>query len=191
MRPLRDAVRLFVLSEKLAYRHSLDRRLPSVEYCDIRARGNCCCVWITIIADELERRIDIKVSGSPYAHGCRTDSVQRLLALANVGDTFGEFSLEKGSGAVTYSTSALVGDPALDAEAVAFAVRTAAVRFDRLYPGLIQIIHCDTDPDKLWPVIERPDWARINAEFNAMACRPSWGPPGDHPTLGGVLRLPG
>ena len=188
MRPLLDAVRRYLASERLTYGRGHTAAPSTAEYFDFRARGNCCCMFVKITVDEEQHRIDITVSGSPRSPHVRMADVTRLFELANCGDTFGKFCVD-GSGAVHYATSAAVADIDLDEEAITFAVRVAGVRFDRLYPGLIQVINYDADPDKLWPVIERPDWGRINNEYNALACRPEWGPPDDYPTPHGILQL--
>ena len=188
MDQLRQVILEFARTNQIVCTEGQSPDKPSVRLHDFRARGNCCLMSVRVSVDDSDRRIDITVSGGPRSPHVRMANVTRFFELANCGDTFGKFCLD-GSGAICYATSASAADINLDEEAIAFAVRVAGVRFDRLYPGLIQVINADADPDKLWPVIERPDWGRINNEYNALACRPEWGPPDDYPMPHGILQL--
>lgn len=190
MNPHRQAILEFARTNQLVCTEGQSPDKPSVRLHDFRARGNCCLMSVRVSVDDSDRRIDITVSGSPKVPRVRMVQATRLLELADSGDTFGKFMVDDGTSAVVYTTSASAADIDLDAEAIAFAVGIAGIRFDRLYPALVEVINTDADPDELWPLVESPDWERINQEYNALACRPAWGPPGDRPALSGVLRLP-
>lgn len=190
MTPLSDVIRAYAQDNHLACTEGNSTEKPSVLLHSFPGRGNCCLMWVTIAVDEAERQIDIIVSGSPKTPSVRKPQVSRFLDLANEEDSFGRFVLDVETGGVLYATTASAADIDLDAEAIEFGVRIAATRYDRLYPCLVQVIGAEADQDKLWPVIERPDWVRINQEYNSLKCRPSWMPPVDVPALEGVLRLP-
>lgn len=190
MNELNLAVMLYLVTQGLDGGRAAMRLVPSTSIRHLlRARGNCCCMWVTIVADEATRRVDISVTGSPVAHTSRAGDVARFLELANDGDAFGAFGIEVATGAVYYASSTVVDASTIDADAIGIAVRTAGTRYDRLYPHLVEVIN-GADPDKLWPITEQPDWEMINREFSAVARTLSWGPPEAEPALGNVLRLP-
>lgn len=190
MTPLSDVIRAYAQDNHLACTEGSSPEKPSVLLHSFPGRGNCCLMWVTIAVHEDERQIDIIVTGSPKAFIVRKPQVSRFLDLANEEDTFGRFAIDEETGGVLYATTASAADIGLDAEALAFAVRVAATRYDRLYPCLVQVIGAAADQDWLWRVTEKPDWGRINQEYNSLKCRPSWMPPVDTPALEGVLRLP-
>lgn len=190
MKPLRDVIRAYAQENVVICTEGSSTEQPSVLLQSFLTCGNCCLMWVTVAVDEAERQIDIIVTGSLKAPRVRIPQVSRFLELANEDDSFGRFVFDVETGAVIYATSALVGEMDLDADAIGFAVRTAGTRYDRLYPGLVQVINADAAPDKLWPLIERPDWGRINREYNSLKHRVPWDSPADIPALEGVLSLP-
>jgi len=184
------AVFLYLVSQGIDTGHAATRLVPSTAIRHrFRARGNCCAMWVAVVADEVVSTIDIAVTGSPVAHRCTMEAVTRFLELANDGDTFGRFSVEANTGAVYYATTAAVDAARIDSRAIGIAVQTAGTRYDRLYPSLLEVMN-GADPERQWLITEQPDWDRISSELHSVACRPFWGPPQTEPALGSTLRLP-
>jgi len=190
MSEINMAVFLYLVSQGIDTGHAATRLVPSTATRhQFRARGNCCAMWVAVVADEALSTIDIAVTGSPVAHRCTSDAVTRFLELANDGDTFGAFGIEVATGAVYYASSTVVDASTIDADAIGIAVQTASTRYDRLYPSLLEVMN-GADPERQWLITERPDWERINSDLHSVACRPAWGPPETEPALGSALRLP-